>query len=51
MSESKESKKDYIEKTWREVNSRTAVSGADFVKGVKDSKFSVAQGYVWIPNL
>ena len=45
-----ESKRDYIEKTWREVSSRTAISGADFVKGVKDFKFSVAQGYAWIPN-
>ena len=45
-----ESKRDYIEKTWREVSSRTAISGADFVKGVKDFKFSVSQGYAWIPN-
>lgn len=40
----------YIERTFREVNSRTDVAGANFNKGVKDFKFSIGQGYGFIPN-
>ena len=39
----------YLEKHWREVNSRTKCGGEDFGKGVKDFKFSVGQGYGFIP--
>jgi hypothetical protein len=39
----------YVEKHWREVNSRTKCGGEDFGKGIKDFKFSVGQGYGFIP--
>ena len=40
----------YIEKTWREVNSRTDAKGDKFSQGVKDFKWSIGQGYGFIPN-
>ena len=40
---------EFIEKHWREVKSRTTLVGADFPKGVKDFKFSIATGYGFIP--
>ena len=39
----------YVEKHWREVNSRTKCGGVEFGKGIKDFKFSVGQGYGFIP--
>ena len=39
----------YVEKHWREVNSRTSCKGTEFGKGIKDFKFSVGQGYGFIP--
>jgi hypothetical protein len=39
----------YVEKHWREVNSRTKCGGDEFGKGIKDFKFSVGQGYGFIP--
>jgi hypothetical protein len=41
---------EYIEKQWREITSRNPVSGANFPQGLKDYKFSVGQGYGYIPS-
>lgn len=42
---------EYIEKQWREITSRNPVRDAEFTTGLKDFKFSVGQGYGFIPNL
>ena len=39
----------YIERNWREVNSRTAVALDAFPQGIKEFKFSVGAGYGFIP--
>lgn len=44
------SSKEYIEKSWREVTSRNPVADASFPQGLKDFKFSVGQGYGFIPS-
>ena len=44
-------KTEYIEKSWREITSRNPVTGINFNTGLKDFKFSVGQGYGFIPNL
>jgi hypothetical protein len=41
---------EYIEKQWREITSRNPVSGTSFAQGLKDFKFSVGQGYGFIPS-
>lgn len=42
---------EYIEKQWREITSRNPVRDEEFTTGLKDFKFSVGQGYGFIPNL
>jgi hypothetical protein len=42
---------EFIEKQWREITSRNPITGAQFATGLKDFKFSVGQGYGFIPNL
>lgn len=41
---------DYIEKQFREITSRNPIAGNDFAGGLKDFKFSVGQGYGFIPS-
>jgi hypothetical protein len=40
----------YVEKHWREVNARNSCKQGEFAKGIKDFKFSVGQGYGFIPS-
>lgn len=42
---------EYIEKQWREITSRNPITDEQFSTGLKDFKFSVGQGYGFIPNL
>lgn len=42
---------DYVEKQWREITCRNPITGDQFPNGLKDFKFSVGQGYGFIPNL
>ena len=42
---------EYIEKQWREITSRNPITDEEFSTGLKDFKFSVGQGYGFIPNL
>jgi hypothetical protein len=42
---------EFVEKQWREITSRNPITGAQFATGLKDFKFSVGQGYGFIPNL
>lgn len=42
---------EYVEKQWREITSRNPITGDQFATGLKDFKFSVGQGYGFIPNL
>ena len=39
----------YVEKHWREINCRTTIDDTTFRQGLKDFKFSVGQGYGFIP--
>ena len=41
---------EFIEKKWVEITSRNPVSGKDFPQGLKNFKFSVGQGYGFIPS-
>ena len=41
---------EYIQKHWREVNSRTSCAGPQSATGIKDFRFSVGAGYGWIPS-
>ena len=40
---------EYIEKQWREITSRNPIGKGLFPQGLKDFKFSVGQGYGFIP--
>ena len=40
----------FIERNWREVNSRTSCTGDAFPQGIKEFKFSVGSGYGFLPN-
>jgi hypothetical protein len=40
----------FIEKQWREITSRNPIRGDQFNTGLKDFKFSVGQGYGFIPS-
>jgi hypothetical protein len=40
----------FIEKQWREITSRNPITGSQFNTGLKDFKFSVGQGYGFIPS-
>ena len=42
---------EFVEKQWREITSRNPITGDQFATGLKDFKFSVGQGYGFIPNL
>lgn len=41
---------EFIEKQWREITSRNPTNGANFPQGLKDFKFSIGQGYGFIPS-
>jgi len=42
---------EFIEKSWKEITSRNPITDDQFATGLKDFKFSVGQGYGFIPNL
>ena len=42
---------EFVEKSWREITSRNPITDEQFATGLKDFKFSVGQGYGFIPNL
>lgn len=41
---------EFIEKQWREITSRNPIGKGEFPQGLKDYKFSVGQGYGFIPS-